>query len=436
MKNLFYASGARMLQLLNGVLIISFSAIFLTKANQGLLLTLNSIAAVQIFFELGFSSVILQYVGHERQKISFDKKDGFSGPSENLQRLSNIYNLARAWFSWGALGCSIFLIIAGSIFFFDESIDNSVWFIPLLGMSIGIPLSLYSQRFWVVYEGFGHIERVYQLRACAAILSCLLIVLCFYLGFGLMAPIISPICFFIFSQILKFNNLNFWKSFFKINEKNSDQKKIFKEILFLQSKVAISWLSGFFMFQSVTPIIYKFGTPENAAVVGVGMSAILILNGLLGTLVQTKVPKLIGLISSKKLEEYFNYGRRLLLLTVFAAIFFSILGGLFILFLNIMKIHWLSDRLPNIQTYALFMLAATINQIISTQATLTRLFKAEPYLLHSIIVAISTVLIMFFSAKLGVEKVSLYYFLITLMISLPSSTLIFTKQKRKRLSQC
>ena len=101
-----------------------------------------------------------------------------------------------------------------------------------------------------------------------------------------------------------------------------------------------------------------------------------------------------------------------------------------------MKIKWLADRLPNIQTYAFFMLAAVVNQMISTQATLTRLFKAEPYLFHSILVAISTVLAMIFSAKLEVSQIALYYFLITLMISLPSSTLIFTIEKRKRLAQC
>ena len=436
MKNLFYASGARILQLLSGVLIILLSAVFLTKANQGLLLTLNSIAAIQIFFELGFSSVILQYVGHERQNISFDKRIGFSGPDENLQRLSNIYNLARIWFSWGAFGCGVFLIIGGSIFFFEKSIDNSVWFIPLIGMSIGIPLSLYSQRFWVVYEGFGHIERVYQLRACAAALSCAVIAISFYFGFGLLAPVISPLCFFIFSQILRFTDLNFWKSFDRINEKSEEQKKLFKEILFLQSKIAISWLSGFFMFQSVTPIVYKLGSPESAAVIGIGMSAILILNGLLGTIVQIKIPNLIKLINIKSINEYFYYGRKLLLLTVFAAIGLSILGGLFIYFLDFMKMRWLADRLPNIQTYAFFMLAAVVNQIISTQATLTRLFKAEPYLFHSILVAISTVLVMVFSAKLEVSKIAIYYFLITLMISLPSSTLIFTIEKRKRLAKC
>lgn len=436
MKNLFYASGARVLQLISGVLIISLSAVFLTKANQGLLLTLNSIAAIQIFFELGFSSVILQYIGHEKQNISFNEKIGFSGPGENLQRLSNIYNLARVWFSWGALGCSIFLIIGGSIFFFEKSIDNSVWFIPLIAMSIGIPLSLYSQRFWVVYEGFGHIERVYQLRACAATLSCFVIAISFYFGFGLLAPAISPLCFFIFSQILKFSNLSFWKFLKKINEENEQQKKLFKEILFLQAKIAMSWLSGFFMFQSVTPIIYKLGSPESAAVIGIGMSAILILNGLLGTIVQIKIPKLIRLINLKSIEEYFSYGKKLLFLTVFAAMVLSVLGGLFIYFLDIMNVRWLTDRLPNIETYAFFMLAAVVNQIISTQATLTRLFKAEPYLFHSILVAVSTVLVMIFSAKLDVSKIALYYFLITLVISLPSSLLIFNVEKRKRLSQC
>lgn len=436
MRNLFYASGARIFQLLSGILIITLSAIFLSKANQGLLLTLNSIAAVQIFFELGFSSVILQYVGHERTKVVYHEDEGFSGPAENLQRLANVYRMARVWFNWGAVGCSVFLIIAGSAFFFDRAIDNSIWFIPLLAISIGIPLSLYSQRFWVVYEGFGHIRRVYQFRIYASFLSCVAIGICFYFGYGLFSPIISPLSFFIFSQLLRFSHFRFWDWFEKIETEKAQQKKLFKEVLALQSKISVSWLCGFFMFQSVTPIVYKLSGPESAAIIGIGMSAILILNGLLATLVQIKIPKLLEFINNKKIAEYFSYGKKILWITIAAAIFLAILGGVFIYLLHFLDVPWLANRLPDLKTYSFLMLAAILNQVISTQATLTRLFKAEPYLFHSVLVAITTVSVMILSAKLGVTKIAMYYFSVTLMISIPSSSLIFILEKRKRLSQC
>jgi hypothetical protein len=435
MKNLIYATGSRVIQIVCSALIIILSAIFLTKSNQGLLLTLNSIAAVQIFFELGFSSVILQYVGHERRYLTFDRTSGFSGPDEKLERLANIYRLASTWFNWGAIGCSMFLLVGGSLFFFDDSKSQDMpWMVPLIFLSICVPLSLYSQRFWVVYEGFGHINEVYKLRLFSSISSCLAIVILFAYGYGLFAPIINPFFNFVFSQILRVKEYGFWKRMKEIKFSADNKKSIFKEILALQSKISVSWLCGFFMIQSITPIVYKFSGPESAAVVGIGMSAVLITSGLLSVFLQVKIPELLELIKCGEIFKYFNFGKKIAIQTFLASLAISIIGGVFICLLDIFNVHWLTNRLPDLYAYTFFMLAAIVNQIIATQATLTRLFKVEPYLYHSILVALSTVLVIIFTAKnsssVGIAEC---YFLITIVISLPSSTYIYIAEKKKRI---
>ncbi|WP_425253251.1 hypothetical protein ACPJXG_02025 [Janthinobacterium sp. NFX145] len=435
MKNLIYATGSRVLQIVCSALIIILSAIFLTKSHQGLLLTLNSIAAVQIFFELGFSSVILQYVGHERRYLAFDRVSGFTGPIEKLERLANIYRLASTWFNWGAIGCSIFLLIGGSLFFYDHSNSQDMpWMLPLIFLSICVPLSLYSQRFWVVYEGFGHINEVYKLRLCASVSSCVAIIIFFLYGYGLFAPIISPFFNFVFSQVLRIREYSFWGRISEIKFAVDAKKIIFKEILTLQSKISVSWLCGFFMIQSITPIVYKFSGPESAAVVGIGMSAVLITSGLLSVLLQVKIPELLELIKGGELLEYFSFGKKLAVQTFSASLVVSLIGGIFIALLNIFNINWLSSRLPDLHAYTFFMLAAIVNQIIATQATLTRLFKVEPYLYHSILVAVSTVLVITFAAKnSSTAGIAICYFLITLLVSLPSSTYIYLSEKKKRI---
>lgn len=435
MKNLIYATGSRVLQIVCSALIIILSAIFLTKSNQGLLLTLNSIAAVQIFFELGFSSVILQYVGHERRYLEFDKASGFSGPDEKLERLANIYRLASTWFSWGAIGCSIFLLIGGGLFFHDGSnIQDMPWMLPLFFLSICVPLSLYSQRFWVVYEGFGHIKEVYKFRLGASFSSCVAIIILFLYGYGLFAPIVSPFFNFVFSQVLRLKAYSFWARIGEINFSADTKKIIFKEILALQSKISVSWLCGFFMIQSITPIVYKFSGPESAAVVGIGMSAVLITSSFLSVLLQVKIPELLELIKCGEILEYFSFGKKLAIQTFSASLAVSIVGGIFIASLNIFNIDWLASRLPDLHAYTFFMLAAIVNQIIATQATLTRLFKVEPYLYHSILVAVSTVLVITFAAKnSSTTGIATCYFLITVLVSLPSSTYIYLSEKKKRV---
>jgi len=44
---------------------------FLTPSEQGYYYTFNSLVALQIVFELGFSFVILQLAAHERAQLSF-----------------------------------------------------------------------------------------------------------------------------------------------------------------------------------------------------------------------------------------------------------------------------------------------------------------------------------------------------------------------------
>lgn len=84
-KSIAYSSGARVVQAFTGVASILFIAQFLTKTEQGFYYTFGSIIAIQIFFELGLTNIITQYVAHEashlkwtdsthlegRQKISF-----------------------------------------------------------------------------------------------------------------------------------------------------------------------------------------------------------------------------------------------------------------------------------------------------------------------------------------------------------------------------
>jgi len=431
MKSLLFATLAKSLQLLNGSLIIILSAIYLDKSNQGLLLTLNSFAAVQIFFELGFASVILQYVGHEKQHLTFDNALEFNGNSKNIQRLASIYRLASSWFNWGGLGCSCLLLIGGAIFFYDSEVSH--WFIPLLALAISVPLNLYSQKYWVVYEGFGYINYIYKLRTLSAAASLITIISLFYFGNGLITPAVSSFFTFLFSQFLRLHKSEFWNSLKNIKNEKKQTLIFFKEILSLQSRVSISYLCGFFMFQSITPIIYKVSGAEDAAIVGIGMSAILILNSLLSTLVQIKIPHLLGLINKKEIFSYFDYGYKLIKITVIIAIILSIFGGLFIYSLRFFSFNWLATRLPDLPTYICLMVASIINQIVSIQATLTRLFKVEPYLFHSIILAVTTVVTMIFAASIGGPlQIAFSFLVITLIISLPSSTFIFISERKKR----
>ena len=64
-KAIAYSSGARVVQAFTGVGSIFFISTFLSGVEQGFYYTFGSIVAIQVFFELGLTGIITQFVAHE-----------------------------------------------------------------------------------------------------------------------------------------------------------------------------------------------------------------------------------------------------------------------------------------------------------------------------------------------------------------------------------
>ena len=64
-KSIAYSSGARIVQGFTGVASVFFLTSFLTGVEQGFYYTFGSILALQVFFELGLTGIMTQYVAHE-----------------------------------------------------------------------------------------------------------------------------------------------------------------------------------------------------------------------------------------------------------------------------------------------------------------------------------------------------------------------------------
>ena len=58
-KSVAYSSGARVVQGVTGVVTVLMIAGFLSKVDQGYYYTFGSILAIQIFFELGLTNILI-----------------------------------------------------------------------------------------------------------------------------------------------------------------------------------------------------------------------------------------------------------------------------------------------------------------------------------------------------------------------------------------
>lgn len=418
-KAIAYSSGARIIQAFTGVASIFFIAQFLTKPEQGFYYTFGSIVAIQVFFELGLTTIITQYVAHELAGLRWKDSTNLEGTSRNHSRLAHLLRFSVKWYAVISI-LAFFVLWGAGIWFFgyySKSDDNVSWQIPWILVCIGTVLNLFISPLMSIIMGLERVKDVMKMRFYQQLIIPLSSWIGLAIGFHLyvlgIASILSVLYVIIYalatdiSRILK----NLWKVTI------TDRVSYMKEIFPYQWKIALSWVSGYFIFQLFNPILFAYSGAVVAGQMGMTMSALNGINAFSYSWINTKVPtfsKLIALREYKKLDSIFNS-------TVKQMIFICI-GLLTVMFIGVWGLRYfrfnLGDRfLPYLPM--LFMMGAlVISQLVGAWATYLRCHKKEPFLANSIVGAIlcclSTVLL---GRYYGVYGMTAGYFIIKLMLS-------------------
>ncbi len=435
-KSIAYTSLARMVQSFGGIVSVLFVARYLTIAEQGFYYTFGSIVAIQIFFELGLNGIITQYVAHETANLTWESPTQLNGASHYQSRLSSLLHFSIKWY--GLFACILFLVlsVAGFLFFKTYSIRDAgiSWKIPWVLLATGTALNLLLTPVFAFFEGLGMVKEVAKMRLNQQCLS--LIILWVGLLGGLKLYVLGINSLFIFTflsfLILKSRFKTIFLNIFKITivEKVDYRREIFP----YQWKIALSWISGYFIFQLFNPVLFA---TEGAAVAGQMGMTLAVLNGIQAlslSWMTTKVPLYSGLIAQKqyhKLDAVFN---RTLIQSV------TINGGLLvIMFLGIYTIrHFqlviggmnLGNRFLAYLPLLFMIIPLFLNQFISSWALYLRCHKKEPYLITSITGGILCCVSTLVGGKIwGVMGVTLGYCIITLFLFIWSLKIYNTKKK-------
>ena len=98
-KAIAYTSGARIVQGISGVGTMFFLSTFLTGIEQGFYFTFGSILALQVFFELGLTGIMQQYVAHEASHLNLDENKQYQGEEQYQSRLASLVKFCLKWYS-------------------------------------------------------------------------------------------------------------------------------------------------------------------------------------------------------------------------------------------------------------------------------------------------------------------------------------------------
>ncbi len=362
-----------------GILIVT---IFSTKL-QGYYYTFLSLTAVQTFVELGLGIVIIQFAAHEWSFLSLDPSGRITGDSTALSRLAGLTRFVIKWYGIGAILLFIALMVAGN-FMFSKSPDPVInWKLPWFSYCILTAITLLTLPLSTVLEGCNQVSNLYTFQ--------------FYQGVFIKVTLWAVILLHANLWTLTFTStasllifmvfvLRKYRQFFKeliFSYKLKDKISWFNEIWPMQWKIALSCLSGYFVFYFFIPVLFKYHGAVVAGQMGLTWSAVGLIPSIANAWVAPKVPQFGILIAKNKYAELDKLFWRLMKIAALVSIVISVSGWLLVYALNIMK-HPYALRLLSPLTVGIFAVAQVLTTLTQPMSAYMRAHRQEPLLLLSI----------------------------------------------------
>lgn len=304
-KTIFFTLLGRGLQIITALFSVFFVAKYLSPDEQGYYYTFGSIVAIQVFFELGLTQIITQFVAHEASHLHLGDNCEILGEEKYKSRLSSLLHFCVKWYLVFAGFLLIVLLIIGITFFnkYQVSQEDIIWKLPWILLVIGTVFNLLIAPIIAFIEGLGKVKEIAQLRLVQQFVHPVAIWGGLMIGSKLFVSGIDAILrvFVVAIIIMKspFYKLlkNIWQ--FEGNEKVAYMKEIFP----YQWRIALSWISGYFIFQLFNPVLFASEGAKIAGQMGMTLAALNGLQALTMSWINTKVPKLSGYIAQQQYSE-------------------------------------------------------------------------------------------------------------------------------------
>jgi O-antigen/teichoic acid export membrane protein len=425
-----YTILSRVIQAGGGIIALFFIARNLSVYEQGYYYTFASLIGIQVFFELGLSTIITQYTAHEFAHLSMPDGKTLIGDDYYKSRLGSLLQFCVKWFGIISIILLAALIAVGFLFFlyFNKNSADIEWQKPWVILCLSTALNLFIDPLLAFYDGLGEVKDMAKVRLIQKLSNLVFLILFFSLGFKLYSSALASLLSIIINYLqVVFSRrkdilLLIWK------QKTEWKIDYFKEIFPYQWRIAVSWISGYFIYQFFNPVLFA---TEGAVVAGQMGLTIQILNGvnaIVMSWVTTKIPLFSNLVSVKNYAELdYTFNSTLKRVSV---LYIGFLIG-FIMCVWLLKqfqLPYFNRFLPLMPTVMMSVIFF-MNQIIFSWATYIRCHKVEPYLMFSIISAVLTSLSTVFLGKyFGLNGIVTGYFFITIASFILSYS-IFKKNK-------
>jgi hypothetical protein len=406
-----------------------FIATRLSENIQGYYYTFASLLALQVFAELGLGTVITQFASHEWANLSL-REGRIAGAAANRSRLAGLLRFSLRWYAWASLAVLLPLAAFGFYFFRSTEAASINWTGPWLVLCCLGAARLMLTPAFALLDGCGQVPQSYGFRLLDGLIGVTSTWAAILLGFALWTPAIVAVNSLVVA--LLFLGLRYRRFFVSLLESELHTRIRWKEeILPMQWRIALSWLSGYFAFQMFTPVLFHYRGAREAGRFGLTWNMVSSINSIGTAFLQTRAHGFGSLVAARQFAELDRRTWRAMGLAILGTVVGSV-ALLALLYLVNQYYPALAERCLAVGPTAVLLTATVLMQISIAQSGYLRAFKREPYLVMSLLFgAMTGALTWLLGRQFGASGIVWGYLAAVVLLVLPMGTYIFVRRRRE-----
>lgn len=434
MKKTILSSGFRntafnqLWRIISGPIVLLLIPLYLSPDIQGYWYTFISLAALAIFADMGFSTILLQFSAHEYAHLKLERtRKILIGDKKYLVRLATLWHFAMRWSVTVAFLVFPIILFVGYLFLMQKE-TKVAWFIPWIIYGLTSVIVFINSMVLSFIEGCNKVGEVQKIRFLVSVVTVTTTIILLISGAELFSLAIAQ--FVGTTTCTAFIIIKYRVLLSQLNKISKDEFYPWKnEILPLLWRYAISWISGYFIFQVFTPIAFHYYGAVEAGKIGLTIAICTAIFGISNVWMTIITPKINILIAHKDYKILDVIFKRHLLLSILTYIL-GIIILLFVLkFMN--HIFPLIDRIVSFPSLVIISVAWLFQLIINSFAVYMRAHKEEPLFILSFLSGLYIVFITVIISKYLSFDYFFMGFLSSYIFIFPWVMKIFYSYKRK-----
>jgi hypothetical protein len=416
-------------QMLLGLLSLFLISSFLTREEQGFYYTFGSLVALQSFVDLGLCIVVINAASREWSKLDLQPDGCICGDYDAKERLNALGRYVFKIFGFGSIAFLFIVGFGGYVFMGKISASYSDWKSPWVFHILFSSLSLFTMPFLAVLEGCGQIQSVTRFRIFQAIIGWLTFYIAILLQAALWAIVfLSAASAMLAAYYIFIQRRNFFKTFAKAS--NNSNVGLKDEILSMQWRLAVSGLFNYFIFNTITPVMFAYHGSIVAGQMGMSIQIINAAISVGGVFINAESPRFGVFIARRQVLELDCSWKKASLRSFLLMLFILLIANSIIYIFSTFRFV-LVERVVPIGSFICLSIGSCSLLLGHCFVVYLRAHLVEFFMPSAIATSLLIgSLVWYFGSKNGLMGASIVYMVIHTFVSLPMAFLIWRKARR------